>query len=64
MDLSPGIVTSPFKPFTGQIVLTFIYNIPEFLSNPTARIAGIFVVKFNTQNPFFKFSVVYNSNIF
>ena len=26
-----SIVTSPFNPFTGRIVLTFIYNIPEFL---------------------------------
>ena len=31
MDLSPGMVTSPFNPLVGAIVLTLINDIPEFL---------------------------------
>ena len=63
MDLSPGTVISPFKCLLGQIVLTLIDNVPEFLQNLRRLLRGCLVVEFNAQNPFFKFSVMYDPDI-
>ena len=44
--------------------LTFIYNIAVFLQQFSCIMGRRFVVKFNTQNAFFKFTVMYNADIF
>lgn len=65
MDLSPGIVISPRSPQdAGKIDLTFIDYVPVFLQQQGCFVGRILVVEFDSQNPFFKFPVVNNSNIF
>ena len=43
--------------------LSFIYDIPMLSEQSGSFIAGIAVVEFNSKNAFFKFAVIYNSDI-
>ena len=71
MDLSPGMVISPFNSPPGKICMFIVSPLPSVIPDRVAVVAKnsgrlqrrLFFVKLDSQGAFFKFAVMYDADI-